>query len=157
MEDINKHCADNLGGIFLLRYIPKDDVESIVEPINGRVTEPVVLKANKRWFEFYATPETLKFNEEQQESPQGDYFKIKLTGATPKDRADIISAFNKMKKPSFIIDYTDNNGLRKLVGTITEPLRFKHSSTTGDKAPSKNGHSFEFFGDVIDKSPEYYI
>lgn len=157
MEDINKHCDENVGGIFLFRYIAKDDVESIVEPIDERITEPVVLKANKRWFDFYGTPGTIKFDEEQQQSPHGDYFKVKLTGLTPKDRADIIRPFNKMKNPTFIIDYTDNNGLRKLVGNLNESLRFKHASSTGDKPQSKNGHAFEFYGDVIDKSPEYYI
>lgn len=157
MKDINKHCEDNLGGIFLLRFIPSNDIETIVEPIDGRVTEPVVLKENTRWYEFYATPETIKFDEDQQQSPHGDYFKIKLTGNTPKDRAEVISTLNEMKNKTFILDYIDNNGTRKLVGTITEPIKFKHTSTTGNTVPSKNGTSFEFYGDVIDKSPEYYI
>jgi hypothetical protein len=157
MEDINKHCDENVGGIFLFRYIPVEDVESIVEPIDSRITEPVVLKAGKRWFEFYATPGTIKFEEEPQESSHGDYFKIKFSGNTPKDRQETISAFNKMKNKHFILDYTDNNLFRKLVGNISYPLKFKKSTSTGAQAQNKNGYAFEFYGDVLNESPEYYI
>lgn len=157
MNDINIHCDENIGGIFLFRFIPTIDVESIPEPINSRITEPITLKSGKRWFNFYATPGSMKFEEEVNNSSHGDYIKAKLTGNTPKGRIEVVSNFNKMLNQTFIIDYTDNNKFRKIVGTLTEPMRFKRIYTTGDKPNTKNSYSFEFYGDITQESPEYFI
>jgi hypothetical protein len=157
MNDINKHCDENVGGILHFNFIPVRDVLSIVEPIKQRITEPITLKPGTRWFEFYATRGTINFDENQQESPHGDYYKAKFTGLVPKGRTEIEDTFNKMKNKNFILDYTDNNGHRRLVGTVSNPLRFKSDYSTGNDAKNKNGHSFEFFGNIIDKSPTYFI
>jgi hypothetical protein len=157
MNDINKHCDDNLGGVYLLRFIPKTDVSSIALPIKGRVCEPVVLNAGACWYEFYGTEGTKNLKEDQQPSEHGDFFKLKLSGSTPKIRTSISDTLNEMKDKEFIIDCIDNNGHRRLLGTINEPLRFQFTSDTGNSAPNKNAYTFEFYGDVSKSPPTYYI
>lgn len=157
MEDINKHCDDNLGGLYYFKFIPVDDVVSIVEPLNSKVCEPVVLNNLARWFNCYATEGTIKYTEEKQQSPHGDYYKAKLTAFIPKDRAEVINQINLMNNKLFVIDYTDNNGLRKLVGTINNPLRFSDNLDTGSNAANRNGFTIEFVGDILKKAPTYFI
>lgn len=157
MNDINKHCSDNIGGVYLLKFIPKTDVSSIPATINGKVCEPVILNSGARWYEFYGTEGTKSLKEDQQPSEHGDYFKLKLAGSTPKIRTDVSDIFNEMKDQEFIIDCTDNNGNRRLLGTINEPLRFQFTSDTGNGAANKNAYTFEFYGDVSKVPPTYYI
>lgn len=157
MEDINKHCDDNLGGVQPFKFIPVDDIASMVEPINSKVLEPVTLKALARWFNCYATEGTIKYNEEKQQSPHGDYYKAKLTAFIPKDRAEVIEQLKQMNNKLFVIDYTDNNGLRKLVGTIDNPLSFSDTIDTGDNASKRNGYTIEFSGELLKKAPTYFI
>ena len=157
MNDINKHCEDNLGGVYFFRFIPKTDVSSISEPINGKVCEPVALIPGARWFDFYGTEGTKSLKEDQQQSDQGDYFRIKLSGSTPKVRTDVSNTLFDMKDQEFIVDCIDNNGHRKLLGTIKEPLRFSFVSDTGNAAQNKNAYAFEFTADLSKLSPTYYI
>lgn len=157
MNDINKHTEDNLGGIFSIKIIPVSDVQSIPMPIKSRILQAVVLKNNTRWYDLYATEQTIKFEEPQQESEHGNFFRCKLTGLVPKDRADVIELFNEMANKLFVIDYTDNNGVRKLIGNLSEPLTFSSNFDTGSTATNKNGYSFEFKGDLIKKSPVYFV
>lgn len=157
MEDIFKHNDDNLGGIYAFKYIPISEVASLPAAIDGKVFEPLLTKDSGRWYEFYATPGTLGFSELKETSPHGDYYKAKFSGFVPKDRSDLIDAFSKMRNNKFIIDYTDYNGVRKIIGTIDEPLLFKESLDTGVNVPNRNGTSFEFTGELRYKSPEYFI
>lgn len=157
MEDIARHLGDNLGGINSFRYIPISEVLYLSEAIEGKVCEPLTIKAPGRWYDFYATEGTMGFNEVKENSPHGDFYKVRLSGFVPKDRPELIHALNKMRNQKFIIDYTDNNGLRKIIGTIDEPLRLKHSFDTGADVPNRAGTSFEFYGDLRFPSPVYYI
>lgn len=157
MNDILKHCEDNIGGVYLFRIVLSSDVIGIAERFNGKVCEPVTLKAGARWYDFYGTEGTMDLKEDQQENDHGSYFKIKLVASVPKIRTSIDETFEDMKNKKFIVDCIDNNGHRKLLGTISEPLQFKYSAGTGVGAPNKNGYSVEFYGDVVKNSPTYYI
>lgn len=157
MNDINKPCEDNLGGIFLIKVIPIQEVQSLLMPVKSAILEPLVTKPLGRWYDIYATIETVKFEEEPIESEQGDHYRAKIIGKVPKDRASVIETINQMTNKQFIIDYTDNNGVRKIVGTLTEPLLFKCNFTTGDKVATKNGYDFEFSGFLLRKSPVYLV
>lgn len=157
MEDINKHCGDNLGGITSFNFIEVKDINTIAEPIDNKVCEPVVLQALARWLGCYATEGTIKYTEEKQQSQHGDYYKVKLTAFIPQDRSEVNNQLELMKNKLFLIDYTDNNGYRKLIGTVQYPLRFTDSLDTGSTAANRNGYTIEFFGDLLKKAPTYFI
>jgi hypothetical protein len=99
----------------------------------------------------------MKYNEEKQQSPHGDYYKAKLTAFIPQDRSEVNNQLELMKNKLFIIDYTDNNGERKLVGTVENPLSFTDTMDTGANVPNRNGYTIEFSGDILKKSPTYFI
>ena len=157
MKDIVKHCDDNLGGIYVYRVAIVDDIQSMSEPIDGKVLEPIVLKTGKVFYDIYATEGSTKFSEDSTESSHGDYYKAKLSSFVPKDRTEVTDTLNKMANKKFIIDYTDNNSHRKLIGTIANPMQFRNSLATGEKVPNPNGHTIEFYGDLLEKSPTYFV
>lgn len=157
MNDINKHCGDNLGGIFLFRVIPVDDVQSIPLLVDGKVCEPVILKTDKRWFDVYGTEGTMKYLEEPQTSEHGDFYKASITSFIPKGRSEVKAVLDEMKNKNFIIDIIDNNSFRRLVGTIAEPLKFSVGYDSGNKVTTSNGYSISFSGLIQNESPEYFI
>lgn len=157
MNDINKPCDDNLGGLYRFNFIPVTEVQKIAEPIGCRVLEPLETTSIGRWYECYASEGTMKFNEDLQQNEHGDYHKVKLSAFIPKDRTDIGEQLEKMRGKDFIIDYIDNNGHRKLIGRLDTPLRFTYSLDTGSTVPNINGHKIEFYGDILKKSPTYFI
>jgi hypothetical protein len=157
MNDINKHCEDNLGGLNSFKFIPTTEVNSIVDAINGKVCEPLVVANLGRWYDCYATEGTIKFSEELQDSKHGDFFQLKLTAFVPKGRTDVSDQLEKMKNKNFIIDCLDNNERRVLVGTKEKPMRFKYSYDTGSGVPNRNGYTLEFYGVSIKNTPTYFV
>lgn len=157
MEDINKHCEDNLGGNYLLKFIPVVEVASIPIAINERVCEPLVTAALGRWYDCYGTEGTIKFSEEIQPSPHGDYLLVKVSVFVPKGRNDVSRQLKQMKNQLFILDCLDNNRERRLIGTLTKPLQFRYSYDTGSTVPNRNGYTLEFYGNSIDSAPTYFI
>lgn len=157
MNDINKFTDDNLGGVMLFKFIPVDDVQEIPTAINNMIASAVVLKPATRWYEFYGTIGTIEFNEDQSDSEAGSYFKKSLKAITPKNRTDVDLIFGEMKNRRFILDVLDNNGIRKIVGTIQEGLKFTSKASTKGEATQRNEYVIEFTGDGENKSPTYNL
>lgn len=157
MDDINKFTDDNLGGIFLFRFIPIEDIATIPEPLDHEINAPVTLTATARWFDFYGTPGTIELSEDDNQNEAGTYYKKKLTAITPKNRTELDKIFTEMRHRQFVLDVTDNNGIRKLVGSTTEPLKFKCKSSTKSEAAQRNEYAIEFYGDGVEKSYTYNI
>lgn len=146
MDDINEYSGDNLGGVIGFKFIPVTDVQSIENPIDHVITTAVVLKTNKRWFSAYATQGTIGYSETSEQTAHGEVFKQQLVAIIPKDDKDKAVLFNKMRNQKFIVDYTDSNGLRKLIGSLEEPLFFSSSANTKTEMSGRNEHSITFYG-----------
>jgi len=157
MDDINKFTDDNLGGIYLFKFTPADDVQSISEPIDGFITKEISLKPDARWFDFYGTEGTMQFSEEDANSNDGALYNKKLTAITPKQRTELDQLFYKMRNRRFILDVIDNNGLRKIVGSIEEPLKFSNKGDTKNQASGRNEYAIEFACQSTFKSYTYDI
>lgn len=146
MNDINEYSGDNLGGIIRFKFIPVTDVESIASPIDHVITTPVILKTDKRWFSAYATMGTIGYTEASEQTANGGLFKRQLVAIIPKDDKDKAKLFNKMRNQRFIVDYVDSNGLRKLIGSLEEPVFFSSTQNTKTEMPGRNEHSISFYG-----------
>lgn len=157
MKDITKNCDDNLGGINVFNITLVDDIDTLSEPVDGAIIEKFSLKEGKSSLQIYATEGTMKYSEDLQEDSHGDYFKAKFSCTIPKDRVDVRNTLNDLKGKKVIIEYMDNNGCIKLIGNINNPMRYRSSFNTGDKVPSLNSHTVEFYGDLLEKAPMYSV
>lgn len=157
MDDVLKFTDDNLGGIYLFKYIPVDDVESISDPIDGFIAKEINLKPNSQWFDFYGTEGTMQFTEDPAASNDGTIYNKKLVAITPKHRTELDLLFHQMRNRRFILDIIDNNGLRKIVGSIQEPLKFLSKADTKSQASGRNEYAIEFSCNSTFKSYTYDI
>lgn len=157
MNDFILPDGSNLGGILAFNFVPVDDVSSFPEVVNGKIIKPLTLNADGQWFCGYSTLEKTKYTEPDEDSPAGKVFKKVFSGFYPKDTEEMAILFNKMRNRKFIIDYTDMNHIRKIVGTVEEGLKFSSSFSTGEKVVDLAGHSFRFYGDGSAKAYIYDI
>ncbi len=157
MDDVKKFEDDNLGGVYLFKYIPADDVQSISDPIDGFITKEVSLKPDKQWFDFYGTEGTMAFSEDDSNTNDGTLYNKKVIAITPKQRTEIDVLFFKIRNRRFILDLIDNNGLRKIIGSIEEPLKFTNKGDTKNMASGRNEYAIEFACSSTFKSYTYDI
>ncbi len=155
MEDMTVPNGFNMGGIVKYNFILVDDVVSIPEAENGKIAGPVVLVTGGVWSKGYGQRGSTVYSEPEEKTGAGSVFKWLFESVVPKDRTENDVLFYKMRNGGFIIDYTDGNGLRKLIGSKSEPLQFSSSLTTRGKAHELAGHSIKFFQDGTFKSYEY--
>lgn len=157
MEDFLYKKEDNLGGVIRFNIVRVSDVQSIDNAISHKINSPIVLKTGKRWYCGYGTMATLSYAEPEESSSAGPLYKRVFSGFFPKDDAEIDLLFAEMRNDRFIIDYTDSNGLRKIIGSLAEPLRFTSSLNTKQQTSELAGHSFTFYGDGTHKAYVYSI
>lgn len=157
MRDINKPSGDNLGGVLRFNFIDVNDVQSIADAVNSTVSTAVTLKTAMQWYEGYGTLGSIGFTEIPEMTGAGTLYKRQFVALCPQDGEDINDLFNEMRNKQFIIDYTDSNGLRKLVGSLEEPLNFAATLNTKTNMPELAGHSISFYGDASHKAYRYDI
>lgn len=144
MKDIKEYQNNNLGGLLKFKIIPVEHVSSIDIANNHVIEKPVVLNQGKYWYDVYATLGTIGYSETQKETENGSQFECVLSAVVPKDETINAHNFNTMRNQKFIIDYTDSNGMRKLVGSKEEPLFFKSEFTTKEEVAGRNQHRIIF-------------
>lgn len=155
--EILKHTGDNIGGNFKIKIAYTEQVQEIPGTYNGAIHNDVAMKPGGRWFDVYCTEESIDFKDVQSDSDHGDFFNKTVTGFIPKDRADAIEFVEALKNRPIIIDLLDNNEVRKLVGTVEEPMYFKSSFESKDQVSGRAGTTITFSGSGIKRSPIYNI
>lgn len=147
MNDINEPCGDNLGGINSIQFIPVEDVISIPDPYGNKIIKPVVLGTGKRLFNAYATRGTIRYTQNPRITAAGTIYDKKLVASIPKEYAENEELYFQMRNRQFIVVYRNNNNIRKILSTLSEPLKFTADLDTGADVPNKNAHSITFFGE----------
>jgi hypothetical protein len=141
-------CEINMGGIKSFRFIPIEMVESIDSNLHSFVFYDITLKAGKTWKDGYSTMEKALVNSVNTESPNGPLWKNELKGFYPKSRWNIEKLFAMLSMSGrFIVDYTDNNGERVLLGTLQNGVKFGYEYTTQDAVKKLHGYNFRFYHD----------
>lgn len=129
----------NLGGLIEVAIVPQVYVISMptTTEANGSFSGTVQLLPGSRLFNVGFLPETGGFTEKMLENDAGVYYDQALTIQIPKDRPEVTTFKNTVKRGRYLIIYRDQNGITKLLHN----MRIKVDLDTG-KAPSNlNGHT----------------
>lgn len=155
MISITEFIGDNIGGLESFQFIPVGDVASIARAKDHVITELVTLDTGKAWLDAYVTLGSLAYSEGKNKTIHGNHYNRSLVGFVPKDTEALAELFDEMGDVRFIIDYTDNNGVRKLIGSLDSPLVFSSQLSTGNDAAARNGHFITFSGNSPHKAYIY--
>lgn len=94
------------------------------------------------------------WTEEQQDDPQGQYFRVNITALLPADTPTVRGELNRMKQHRYILKLTKNSAVI-LIGTTEQPLRFSSTFDSGADGGDTRGHRCTFSGVALVKSPGY--
>lgn len=139
-------CDSNAPGLTNIYVARVADIVSIPAPDANThtISADIVLASGKQFFEFSFTEGTGK----HMEAPEGELdarsWSESLQLYIPKDRERVTYIANNMLGGKYIAVRRDNNGLIKVVGSLTNPLRLQDATLdTGAGGADKNGRQFE--------------
>jgi hypothetical protein len=144
---------ENIGGCQMFWFIPSNQVMHLPVTAQRKILSPIVLKANAAFLLGYATEKTLFFDEKPQENDAGDYYMTEVGGFFPKMTPGTLALFSSMRKQRFIVVVEDNNGHKRVAGSLDNPMKFSFDASTGDNPKSRNGYRFMFKCQSIHESP----
>ena len=146
----------NIGGLLAaLRVWPVGNVVSYPAEPGANLTTPLPLLSPTNYADVYFLDGTGSFDEQHNESAQGDFYKVKLQVLVPHDTPDVAEAVQRLTGGKYLAAYQDGNGLTKLVGTKEWPLRFAADLETGKKATDRNGYPLTFSAEIPTRAPFY--
>lgn len=156
--DLPKLTGTNVGGVchHSLKIVLAEDVETFGDIIENRLATTIALKAGKQWRQFIPTMNTAHPVETFEQQDQGNGFVFEMPfniSKLDRDRKKQLLAYTRKQ---IILDYTDRNGFRCVVGTPKEPAVLIYNQ----KSHGRGHHDRNQFDVVIKCSrrhpvPEY--
>lgn len=137
----------NTGGVRSLRVWPASNVLPLpIEP-GSNLLLPVQLRDPTNYADIWFQPDSAGFDEPEGDDAQGVLYKPNLQLLVLRDAPDLQEAIARLRAVRyFVAAYADGNGLTKLVGTPTHPLRLTAGLETGKKPTDRNGYPLVFAG-----------
>ena len=155
--DIDKCItASALPGTGVFEYVPLDEVdtsvyEDAVQASDYNQQSDVGVSA---WYPMPYVVGSGSWSEDQQQNPQGDYYRLNVSALLPADTAIVRGELNAMRNRRYLIRLT-RNGIKLLLGTPEQPLRFESRFDSGADSGDTRGHRITFTGNALRKSPSY--
>jgi hypothetical protein len=140
------------AGINLLNLVAIDEIETVGDPVDYTILDPVVLKTGKNIASVEFSPDSCYFIEEDDENDFGIYYKQSISFNVPFDSLEATRWFNNNRNRKFIALYTDFNDIRKMVGSIDSPLSLRTKYDTGKKGSDKNDTQVTLSGKSLRKA-----
>lgn len=148
---------DNIGGLETIDFALVTDVASIPDAVESLVPTGIIMNTGKRFYSAPFTLETGGFTETPSDSEHGTSYDKQVTGFCACDCNQNAALFEEMENARFIVKIKDNNGNKRLVGTIAEPLQFKVDRSSQQTTGETPGATITFYGKGVRQSPFYNI
>lgn len=155
MQNFPSYNFENFGGAKGFNFIPVTDVSEIPYTINKTLNSSVLIKSGKSWYSGLAVLRSLAFSEKVIATNAGIHFEYLISGIYPRQNAEIASLFEDMQRRRFILDITDYNNERRLVGTISNGMRFSFEYQSGENVSQRPDYNFTFSLQDFKPAPFY--
>ncbi len=149
--DQNEQAGGNSG----FKFAPHSYVYAIPIPVAGKVVTEINMNGDYEFMDGISAIDTLVFEETFQEVAAGKVWQESVKGFYPKYTEDINELMHEMAAFRFILIVKDKNGISRIVGNVTEPLKFRYQMSSGGRVADKSGLEFEFSGVCTSPAPVY--
>lgn len=155
-SDIDPCTAVALPGAGVLEYVPLDEVDTTA-------WNPAVLESDYNqqaaagvatWYRLDYLPGSGQWTEEQQQSDQGDYFRINVSASMSADTPTVRGELDRMRRRPYLLRLTRGSTVL-LIGNPDQPLRFESRFDSGSAGGDNRLHRIQFTGASLRKSPGY--
>ena len=143
MKSITKP-GDNLGGLLKIWAVPAS-----VYSVSGNV---VSFSSTTNIYEIYCSPESMKFDEQEERTTAGKHHNTTISGVIPKDCSTALDAINDMDMKPYVIIFRNGNGEFQAAGTALQPLRIDAGRNSGRLVSDLAGNSFSFSGKTTSRA-----
>lgn len=141
MDNFPNFLNENMGGLAIFKFVPVHDVSEIPYTINKVLTGAVTLQTDKQWYTGRALPRTLSFSEQQ--NTDGTYT-YTLSGSATGTDEDMVPLLDDISRREHLIDCTDFNQNRRLLGIIGNGAQFTWSHDTTSSPSGLNKFTYTF-------------
>lgn len=160
MTDLLFDGATNIAGNYLIRFVPVVGVSSLPlpaasGPTAGLITSGPTFQDNYRWFTAYGTDFTKSVDEKQTETDNGPVWDIVIELFLPGDAPDRRVQLAELVRHRFLVAVEDNTGLKRLFGTLEEPLLLTYSFQVAKNPGDRRGYTLTFAGQLSRIAPAY--
>lgn len=149
IEAVPQKCGTNAPGLSAVQFIKSDLVLFIPSPLNGVISNNIIIAAGEGTVGWEPTKGTAIFTEERKTNEDfGDFYELKLSFDLPKvDQLKFRQHINLANiRLSAVV--TDENGITYFL----HRLKHRSKSTTGNTG-QRNGYEWEFLTES--KTPAY--
>lgn len=146
---------DNVGGVETIEFALVSDIASIPDVVEMKVPTGIIMNTGKRFYKAPVTLESTLFADTATDSEHGKSYEKSITGFCPCDCNENAAQFDEMENARFVVIVKDNNGVKRIVGTIAEPLQFSIGRSTAQSTSETPGINLSFYGKGLQQSPFY--
>ena len=145
---------DSMAGLAEFYFVEAAGIIYLPDPVQGIVSAPVILKAGYSWTKGYATQDTLQYSEPSKQTAHGTHYTAALKGFVP-DEKSIRQQLIAMDTKKYIVLFTDNDGQKKIGGTLEYPFEFNSDYESQTTSGGEKGYNYQFATLLIKKAPVY--
>lgn len=145
----------NPGGLKSFSFAPSVTIANYPAIVAGSANAELLFKTGFYLLNGYATANTLQFNQEEGETDQGVLHEQNLQGFVPLEGAEIVALFAEMVQMRFVCVAKDFNGIKKLLGSVLNPLVFSYKYSSGNDRKDAKGYKFSFARTTEESAPIY--
>lgn len=155
MQNFPAHELENFGGILTFKFIPLYNVVSIPDAVSNIISSAVVLKTDKVWYTGIALLKSKQFEEDTKKTSAGKIKEYKFSGVYPGQSETMDALLDSMENVPMLLDVTDMNNKRRLLGAIGNGVDFIYSYKSGQTPSARPDYSMEFSWTSL-KSAQFY-
>lgn len=148
--------ASALPGTGVIEYAPIDEFDTSVyeDAVQASDYNQQSAVGVADWYAMPYVVGSGSWSEDQQSNQQGDYFRLNISALLPADSAVVRGELNAMRSRRYLLRLT-RNGIKLLLGTPEQPLRFESRFDSGADSGDTRGHRVTFTGNALRKSPSF--
>lgn len=132
------NILDNMPGIVRMEYVLREDVDTIAEPIDGKITvDEIVLNAGAEWSVIDFVRKSASSNISADETDGGMVYKYSNKFRIAKDSKQNNALLAKLAPRWIVLKEMDANGTIRLIGSKINAAKFGYDVV---KSNSVNGY-----------------
>ena len=151
MTDLLYAGGNNIAGLFLVRCAPVAGILTLPLPAPAgplTVSGAPTFRTGFGFVSIYGTEATKAYEENMDESDNGEVWSVKLSLFHPSDSPAVRTSLRQMARHRFLLECQDNTGLWRRAGTKEQSMALTYRFEIDADAGGRRGYRLNFAGSM---------
>lgn len=151
---VKRYLGENYGSLISIEYAPTWQFLRFKPGADGKISAAdIEFYSGYTWQNIYCTQDTMGHRQQQASDVNGDPYTQSVVGFIPGDEDHIEQPLADLHgRQRYLLRITRPNGVRKIVGTIAEPLEITLDSNSQTTIPGRAGTAITFNGKTLKRA-----